>query len=133
MVAIGPDGTPIDLGALGTLLRELRIDHVIIEDILAALDQGTSSVQGYEPDQVPTRSFGTLEGGQSLAHHTALARQVVVDTLTTMAADLGHFDHGVRAFRRGFNVADEHAEADLAAIAADVSSIRSTTEDGWAS
>ncbi len=40
MVAIGPDGMPVNMGAITQLLQELRIDNVVIADIMSALADG---------------------------------------------------------------------------------------------
>ena len=45
MVAIGPDGMPVDMGAIAQLLQELRIDNVVIADIMAALSDGVDRVE----------------------------------------------------------------------------------------
>ncbi len=47
-----------------------------------------------------------------------------------MVHDLQHYGEGVDTFRKGFNVADQHAQEDLAHIAAEVGSVRSATDGG---
>ena len=130
MVAIGPDGMPVDMGAITQLLQELRIDNVVIADIMSALADGVDRVDGYEPAQVPERRFGTLGNGAALGHHTELARGAVREAILTMVHDLQHYGEGVDTFRKGFNVADQHAQEDLAHIAAEVGSVRSATDGG---
>ena len=113
MVAIGPDGTPIDMGAIVQMLQD-----------------GVDRVEGFEPAQVPERRFGTLGNGTALGHHTELARRAVREAILTMVHDLQHYSEGVETFRKGFNVADQHAQEDLAHIAAQVGSVRSATDGG---
>lgn len=131
MVAISSDGTPIDMGAITQLLQELRIDHGTIEEILGSLDVGVSRVDGFDVPAVPQSRFGTLANGQSLGHHTELARQAVREAILTMVADLRHYDDGVKTFRKGVNVVDEHAREDLDHIAMEIGSVRSDAEGGW--
>ena len=107
MVAIGPDGTPIDMGAIVQMLQELRIDNVTIAEITSALADGVDRVEGFE-----------------------LARRAVREAILTMVHDLQHYSEGVETFRKGFNVADQHAQEDLAHIAAQVGSVRSATDGG---
>ena len=130
MVAIGPDGMPVDMGAIAQLLQELRIDNVTIAEITSALADGVDRVEGFEPAQVPERRFGTLGNGTALGHHTELARRAVREAILTMVHDLQHYGEGVDTFRKGFNVADQHAQEDLARIAAEVGSVRSATDGG---
>ncbi len=92
MVAIGPDGMPVNMGAITQLLQELN--------------------------------------GAALGHHTELARRAVREAILTMVHDLQHYGEGVDTFRKGFNVADQHAQEDLAHIAAEVGSVRSATDGG---
>lgn len=131
MVAISSDGTPFDMGAISQFLQELRIDHVTIESILTSLETGVSRVDGFELAQVPSTRFGTLGNGQSLGHHTDLARRAVRDAIVTMLADLQHYNDGVETFRKGANLADEHAREDLDHIAMEIGSVRSDAEGGW--
>lgn len=129
MVAISGDGMPIDMGAITQLLQELRIDGAIIAEITAVLDVGRERAD-FEPAQVPQGRFGTLPNGSALGLHTELARQAVAEALATMVHDLTHYNESVETFRKGFNVADEHARADLDRIAAEIGSVRSATEGG---
>ncbi|GAB2624412.1 hypothetical protein GCM10027270_08930 [Nocardioides ginkgobilobae] len=129
MVAISGDGSPIDMGAIMQFLQELRIDTETIAAITEALQEGREQAT-YEPAQVPQSRFGTLPNGSALGHHTELARRAVKETLVTMVHDLQHYDDGVETFRKGFNVADQHAQEDLDRIAAEVGSVRSATEGG---
>lgn len=129
MVAISGDGLPIDMGTITQLLQELRIDNVTIAAITEELGEGRESAD-YEPAQVPQTRFGTLPNGTALGHHTELARRAVIEALATMAHDLEHYRDGVETFRKGFNLTDEHAAADLDHIAAEVGSVRSATEGG---
>lgn len=131
MVAISGDGAPVDMGAIAQLLQELRIDHVTITEITEALSAGVEQVDGFEPAQVPQRRFGTLPNGESLGYHTELARRAVREAIVTMADDLQHYHEGVETFRKGFNVADEHAAEDLDQIAVQVASVHSDAEGGW--
>jgi hypothetical protein len=48
-----------------------------------------------------------------------------------MVADLHHYNDGVETFRKGVNVADEHARADLDHIAMEIGSVRSDSEGGF--
>lgn len=130
LVAISGDGSPLGMGAIAELLSELRIDHVTIQGITDALDEGAAQVDAYEPAQVPPRRFGTLTNGASLGHHTELARRAVREAIWTMVSDLQHYHEGVETFRKGVNVADEHAREDIAHIAQEVGSVRSATEGG---
>ena len=131
MVAIGPDGMPVDMGAITQLLQELRIDNVVIAAIMAAWADGVDRGEGYEPAQGPERRVGTLGNGAALGHHTELARRAVREAILTMVHDLQHYGEGVDTFRKGFNVADQHAQEDLARIAAEVGSVRSATDGGF--
>jgi hypothetical protein len=131
MVAISSDGTPIDMGAITQLLQELRIDHVTIQGILTSLESGASRVENFDLPQVPQDRFGTLDNGTSLGHHTELARRAVREAILTMVADLHHYNDGVETFRKGVNVADEHARADLDHIAMEIGSVRSDSEGGF--
>lgn len=137
MVATRHDGgggggvAPVDLGAFTQLLQELRIDAQIITEITGALESGVEQVDGYEPAMVPTDRFGTLAGGLSLGQHTELARQTVTQAIATMLHDLRHYEEGVVTFRKGVNVADEHARADLDHITAQLSNVRSASTEGW--
>ena len=88
-------------------------------------------VEGYEPATVPADRFGTLANGQSLGHHTELARRAVLEAITTMLHDLQHYEEGVVTFQKGVNVADEHAQADLDHITAQLSNVRSDATEGW--
>lgn len=127
----GGGGSPFDMSALTQLLQELRIDHVVIAEITDALEAGVEQVEGYEPAAVPSTRFGTLSNGQSLGHHTELARQTVREAITTMLHDLQHYNEGVVTFQKGVNVADEHARADLDHITAQLSNVRSDSTEGW--
>lgn len=131
MVAISDDGSPIDMGAIYQMLQELHIDNDLIADILEQLSLGMEQVDGFEPVQVPQTRFGTLTNGSSLGHHTELARRTVSRDILTMLHDLQRFDDGVVTFRKGFNVADEHARADLDHIAMEIGSVVSATEEGF--
>jgi hypothetical protein len=139
MVAAQHDGgggaggsvAPFDIGAFTLLLQELRIDHGVIAEITGLLGQGLSMVEDHRPPTLPASSFGTLGNGQSMGHHTELARHAVVDVLATMVHDLQHYNEGVVTFSKGVNVADEHAQADLDNITAQLSSVRSDTTEGW--
>lgn len=123
-------GAPLNIGALSQVLQELRIDHGTIEDIVKLLSDGVQEAE-YEPSQVPANRFGTLPGGSSLGQHTELARRVVADALATMVSDLQLYTDGVETFRKGVNVADQHASADVQHIQAQLSSVRSDTTEGW--
>lgn len=129
MVAIAGDGSPVDMGAIMQFLQELRIDTETIAAITEALQEG-KELATYDPAQVPQSRFGTLSNGTALGHHTELARRAVKDALVTMVHDLQHYNDGVETFRKGFNVADEHAQADMDRIAMEVGSVRSATEEG---
>ena len=129
MVAINGDGMPVDMGAITQLLQELRIDHVTIAAITEALADGREQAD-YESAQVPHTRFGTLPNGTALGRHTELARRAVKEALLTMVHDLEHYREGVETFRKGFNVADEHAAADLDHIAMEIGSVRSASEGG---
>lgn len=129
MVAISGDGMPIDMGAITQLLQELRIDGAIIAEITEPLDRGRERAE-YVPAQVPQGRFGTLPNGNALGHHTELARKAVVEALATMVHDLTHYNESVETFRKGFNVADEHAQQDLDHIAMEIGSVRSASEGG---
>lgn len=129
MVAISGDGAPIDMGAVMQFLQELRIDSETITSITEELQDGRARAD-YEPAQVPQTRFGTLSNGSALGMHTELARQAVKEALLTMVHDLQHYSDGVETFRKGFNVADQHAEEDLNRIAAEVGSVRSATDGG---
>lgn len=131
MVAIEDDGTPIDMGAITQFLQELRIDHVTIAAILESLEVGASRVDGYDLATVPQSRFGTLVNGASLGHHTELARRAVREAILTMVSDLQHYNDGVVTFRKGANLADEHAREDLDHIAMEIGSVRSDAEGGW--
>ncbi len=126
----GGGGAPLNIGALSQVLQELRIDHGTIEDIVKLLSDGVQEAE-YEPSQVPANRFGTLPGGSSLGQHTELARRVVADALATMVSDLQLYTDGVETFRKGVNVADQHASADVQHIQAQLSSVRSDTTEGW--
>lgn len=129
MVAIAGDGSPLDLSTIMQFLQELRIDTETIAAITDALQEG-QRVADYDPAQVPQSRFGTLHNGTALGHHTELARRAVKEALVTMVHDLQHYTDGVETFRKGFNVADEHAQADMDRINAEVGSVRSATEGG---
>lgn len=126
----GGGGGLLDLGGIVQVLQELRIDHVTIEAITETLVDGAAQVEGYEPAQVPQGRFGTLPNGTSLGMHTELARQAVRDAIVTMYHDLVHYNEGVETFRKGVNVADQHAREDLDHIAQEIGSVRSATEGG---
>ena len=130
MVAISSDGVPINMGQITQMLQELRIDNVTIAAITEALGYGVEEVQGYEPAQVPQRRFGTLTNGASLGHHTELARRAVRQAILTMLDDLQHYTEGVETFRKGFNVADQHAQEDLDHITMEVGSVQSANDGG---
>lgn len=129
MVAIAGDGSPVDMGAIMQFLQELRIDTETLTAITEALQEG-KDLATYDPAQVPEVRFGTLSNGAALGHHTELARRAVKEALVTMVHDLQHYSDGVETFRKGFNVADEHAQADMNRINAEVGSVRSATEGG---
>ena len=131
MVLISDGGSPVDMGQIVQVLQELRIDHGTIEAILDSLELGRSRVDGFDVPSVPQTRFGTLTNGQSLGHHTELARRAVRDAILTMVADLQHYDDGVKTFRKGVNVSDEHAREDLDHIAMEIGSVRSDAEKGW--
>ena len=131
MVLISDDGSPVDMGRIYQVLQELRIDHAVITEILESIDTGATRVRNYDVPAVPETRFGTLANGRSLGHHTELARQAVRDVITTMVADLTHYDVSVETFRKGVNVADEHAREDLDHIAMEIGSVRSDAEKGW--
>ncbi len=126
----GGGGAPLNIGAISQVLQELRIDHGTIQDIVTLLSDGVAEAE-FEPSQVPANRFGTLPGGTSLGHHTELARRVVAEALTTMVADLQLYNDGVETFRKGVNVADQHASADVQHIQAQLSSVRSDSAGGW--
>lgn len=127
----GGGAAPLSIGALSQVLQELRIDHGTIADIMSLLSGGADQIEGYEPSQVPPNRFGTLAGGTSLGHHTELARRVVTEALTTMVHDLQLYNDGVETFRKGVNVADQHAMADIQHIQAQVDSVRSDSAEGF--
>jgi hypothetical protein len=132
MVLIASDGgAPVSISAISQVLQELRIDHGTIEDIMTLLSGGVDQIDGYEPSQVPPHRFGTLSGGNSLGHHTELARRVVTEALATMVTDLQLYNDGVETFRKGVNVADQHASADIQHIQGQLSNVRSDSTEGW--
>lgn len=126
----GGGGAPLNIGVISQVLQELRIDHGTIADIVELLSEGAEQLH-YEPAQVPATRFGTLPGGTSLGHHTELARRVVTDALVTMVKDLQLYNDGVETFRKGVNVADQHAAEDVQHIQAQLSSVRSDSSEGW--
>lgn len=127
----GGGGAPLNIGVISQVLQELRIDHGTIADIVGLLSEGAEQIEGYEPARVPADRFGTLSGGSSLGHHTELARRVVTDALVTMVNDLQLYNDGVETFRKGVNVADQHAAEDVRHIQAQLSSVRSDSSEGW--
>jgi hypothetical protein len=126
----GGSGSYINVAAISQVLQELRIDLGTIEAITKLLGDGVDEAD-FEPSQVPANRFGTLPGGSSLGQHTELARRVVTDALATMVSDLQLYTDGVETFRKGVNVADQHASADVQHIQAQLSSVRSDSTEGW--
>ena len=130
MVLINDSGGTVDVGGIVQMLQELLIDNVVIEEILSGLRTGEERAESTDVHPIEPARFGTLPNGLSMGHHTELARQAVMRDAVTILSDLQHFDDGVETFRKGVNVADEHARADLDHITMEIGSVRSDSEGG---
>lgn len=131
MVLISDGGGAVDMGGIVQMLQELLIDNVVIEEILSGLRAGEDRAEATRVHPIQGSRFGTLANGLSMGHHTELARQAVMRDALTILSDLQHFDDGVETFRKGVNVADEHAKADLDHITMEVGSVRTDSEGGF--
>lgn len=131
MVLIRDDGGAVDMGGIVRMLQELLIDNVVIEEILAGLRTGEERAETTDVHPIEPSRFGTLTNGLSMGHHTELARQAVMRDALLVLSDLQHFDDGVETFRKGVNIADEHAREDLDHIAMEIGSVRSDSEGGF--
>ena len=104
-----------DAAAVATFV-DLGYDEKIIKEIIAVLDQGSTSLHGTHIPTTASSSYGPSGPGVELARNVDLAHQHVVDAIRDMAAGLKGFRDSVDMFHLQTQATDQDTHAALTRI-----------------
>ncbi|MDN4160432.1 hypothetical protein [Nocardioides abyssi] len=94
-------------GAVAGAAKDVVFDPQSAADVIALLDETIGEIRADRVRTVGPTSFGTLPSATSLAHHTQLARDAIVDSLIDLRAGLQVYADNVNAYRQDIYGTDE--------------------------
>lgn len=95
------------------VLTTLGLPETMIKSCRDILDEHAQAIQHGRPPTVQGAVFGGSESGQTLAHHTSVAHQHVVDALENMVTGLRGYAANLDGFAKDLHERDEQAGVDL--------------------
>ncbi|MDN4172645.1 hypothetical protein QWY28_06815 [Nocardioides sp. SOB77] len=87
------------LGAVMTAAQEVVVDAASAAEVISMLDETIGDIREDRLLAVGETSFGTLASASTLAHHTELARQTIIESLVDLKAGLQVYADNVNAYR----------------------------------
>ncbi|MBC9734737.1 hypothetical protein [Nocardioides marmotae] len=88
------------LGAVMTAAQQVVVDATSAAEVISLLDETIGEIKERDVVGVGETSFGTLPSASTLAHHTELARQTIVEALVDLKAGLRVYAENVDAYRK---------------------------------
>lgn len=95
------------------VLTTLGLPEAMITSCRDILDEHAQAIHRGRPPTVGGAVFGGSESGQTLAHHTSVAHQHVVDALENMVAGLRGYAENLDGFAKDLRDRDQQAGVDL--------------------
>jgi len=95
---------------------ELAVDSQKVTEVIGILEESVTEIQQRPVEPIAPASFGTLPAATDLGHHTALARDTVVEALQDVLAGLRVYADNVDNYRRDVIGTDEVVGTSFAPI-----------------